>query len=225
MASRLEHQGSLSNGSASRRVRRRLSVLAIAIAAAAGVAACGTKTAVTQVWSAQLPPSIGPMRKIVVMATRMDEANRRVMEDSLSAALTEHGVEGIPSYRLFPDKLPDRDQAKAAVDAIGADGILTANFKGIREQLSYSPGYYAGGFWGGYYGAGYGYSGGYAYTDEIVNLETTLWDTRAGDQVVWAALTNTTNPSSGRDFVKSVTKKVIPELAAAHFIPPGPSKD
>jgi hypothetical protein len=202
---------------------RNPSILALALAAAlAGVVGCGTKTSVTQTWSAPMSPTIQPMRKIVVMATRMDEANRRAMEDSFVAALGAHGVEGIPSYKLFPNALPAREEAQAAVDSVGADGILTASFKGIREQLSYSPGYYAGGFWGGYYGAGYGYTGGYAYVDDILNLETTLWDTRAGDQVVWAVLTNTTNPSSGRDFVKSVTKKVVPELARAHMIPPAP---
>lgn len=207
------------------KARLGVSTIAIAVvAAAASVGACATKTSVTQVWSAQMPETTQPMRKIVVMATRMDEANRRVLEDSFVAALGEHGVEGVPSYRLFPDQLPPREQAQQAVDSVGADGILTANFKGVREQLSYSPGYYAGGFWGGYYGTGYGYSSGYAYTDEIVNLETTLWDSRHVDTVVWAVLTNTTNPSSGRDFVKSVTKRVIPALAEAHFIPPGPTK-
>lgn len=48
---------------------------------------------------------------------------------------------------------------------------------------------------------------------------TTLWDARAGDTVVWSALTNTNNPASGRSLVRSVTDRVIPEIAAAGFIP------
>jgi hypothetical protein len=203
---------------------RRAPLVALALLACAlGAAGCATQTSVTQVWSAPVR-AVTPMRKVVVMATQMDEANRRALEDSFTRALAAHGVQGIPSYSIFGDKLPARAEAQAAVDQIGADGILTANFKGIREELSYPPGYYAGGFWGGYYGSGYGYTGWYGYADEYVNLETTLWDTRVGDTVVWAVLTSTTNPTSGRDFVTSVTKKVIPALADARLIPPGPKK-
>jgi hypothetical protein len=226
MTSPIEHGRCLSNctGSArdARRARRVLAVLAVV--AATGLAACATQTSVTQLWSAPVPASRPPMRRIVVMATQMDEANRRVLEDAFTAELTKHGVQGIPSYTLFPDKLPEREQAKQVLQGVGADGILTANLKGIRERLSYAPGYYTGEFWGGYYGAAYGYSGGYVYTDQIVNVETDLWDSRAANQTVWAALTQTTNPSSGADFVNSVTKKVIPTLAAAHWIPPAPKE-
>lgn len=204
--------------------RRRASPfkIAVVVAATSLAAACGgPSTSVAQLWSAPMPASLPPMRKIVVMATRMDEANRRALEDSFVAALSVHGVEGVPSYRLFPDRLPERAQAEAAVQSVGADGILSANFKGVQEKLTYVPGY-AGGLWGGYYGWGYGYGYGYGYvdTDEFVNLETTLWDSRAADTVVWAALTNTKNPSTGQDFVRSVTAKVIPQLAEARLIPP-----
>jgi hypothetical protein len=172
----------------------------------------------TQLWSAPVPTSARPMHKLVVVALRMDEANRRVLEDTFVRALTARGVEAIPGYKLFPDGPPDREQTKAAVASIDADGVLTATFKGIRERLTYVPGsgwnsYYA---WTGYYG----YYGGYLSTDDLVNLETTLWDARAADIVVWSALTSTRNPSSGRDFVKDVTSTVIPAIAGAGFVPP-----
>jgi hypothetical protein len=207
-------------------MKTRASITALAFAlGAATLAACATETSVTQLWSAPIPVSRPPMRKIVVMATQMDEANRRSLEDSLVHALSAHQVQAIPSYKLFSDKLPEIEEAQKAVQALGVDGILTANFKGIKEQLSYVPGYYAGGFWGGYYGSGYGYTGGHVYTDQVVNLETALWDARANNDVVWAALTQTMNPSNGQDFVVSVTKKVIPTLANAHFIPASQKKE
>lgn len=203
-----------------------LAAAALAVVTAAGSVGCGTKTSVTQLWSAPVPASVPPMRKVVVMATRMDEASRRAMEDSLVAALALHGVHGVPSYKLFPGELPPREEAQATVESMQIDGILTANFKGIRETLTYAPRYYAGGFWSGYYGWGWGWGGsyydGYLDTDELVNVETTLWDARAPDTIVWAALTTTRNPRSGHDFVESVTEKVIPALAESRFIPLGP---
>lgn len=221
-----EQSPSSSRAAVGPRLRRRwLPAIAATLAfAGIAVAGCGPKTSITQVWSAEVTPSTPPMKKILVMAMRMDEANRRSLEDVFVAELARHGVQGVQAYKLFPQGLPDRAKAEAAVHSIEADGILAANFKGTQERLTYSPGSYAGGFWGGYYGWGYGYSGAYVYTDYIVNLETTLWDARAGDTVVWSALTNTTNPSSGNDFVNSVTEKVIPAIAARGLIPPAPDE-
>jgi hypothetical protein len=228
MASDIEHCCFISHRARSaphaRCARRVLG--AFAVVAATALVACATETSVTQLWSAPIPVNQPPMRRIVVMATQMDEANRRVLEDALTAELAKHGVQGTQSYTLFADQLPERERAKQLMRDVGADGILTANFKGIRERLTYEPGYYTGDFWGGYYGGVYrGSLGGYVYTDQIVNVETALWDARANDQTVWAVLTQTTNPSSGPDFVRSVTKKVVAALAAAHWIAPGTTED
>ena len=35
----------------------------------------------------------------------------------------------------------------------------------------------------------------------------------------WSAITQTENPTSGHDFVSSLTKTVVPSLAKAGFIP------
>ena len=174
--------------------------LAIAFVAGCG----GPSTSVTQVWNA--PLAAPPMRKIVVFAARTDEANRRALEDKLVAELAKRGV--------------------AAVQGRGFDGILVATLKNVRERLSYVPGTYSGGFWNDYYyGPGWtSWSPGYVRTDEIVNFETTLWDARAEDKLVWAALTKTVNPSSGRDFVKSLTDAVLPPLEKAGRIPPKPEE-
>jgi hypothetical protein len=200
--------------------RRGLALICTIALAIASVSACEGKTSITQLWSAPVPSTVGPMHKIVVIAMQMDEANRRALEDSLSSALYQHGVQALPGYKLFPSELPTTEKAMAAVDSIGADGILMAKFKGTQERVSYVPGYYAGGVWG-YYGAYYsGYYSGYTQYDEYVNLETTLWDARAADTVVWSALTNTHNPSTGMALVESVTNRIVPAIANAGFIPP-----
>jgi hypothetical protein len=164
------------------------------------------------------------MQHVVVFASGLDEANRRTLEDSMVRALAEHGVQGMTSYNLFPSQLPDREQAKAVIQRMNADGILVARFKGVREQQTFVPDTYGGTFYDGWYG----YSGGYVQTEQIVNLETTLWDTRANDHIVWSALTKTTNPSgdqSGNPVIKSITGKVVGELAQERLIPPGPKKE
>jgi hypothetical protein len=197
--------------------RSRLPALAAALGVAVAAGACAPKTSITQVWSAQVPAGHQPMHKIVVVSSRIDEANRRVLEDAFVGALRGRGVEAIPGYKLFPEGVPDPTKAKATVESLGADGILAATYRGTRQKVSYTPG----SVWGGAYAwGGWGYYDGYVTTDELVSLETTLWDARAADTVVWSALTTTKNPSSGQEFVKSVTEKVVPAMAGAGFLPP-----
>jgi hypothetical protein len=197
--------------------------LALSVSAAL-VTGCEPKTSLTQVWSAQVPAAVRPMRKLVVMASKMDEANRRVLEDTFVAGLSARGVEAIPAYRLFPEGVPDRAKAEQAVQSLGADGVLVATFRGSNEVQTYTPGIVTPGYYAWGYASYADYYPGYVSTDVYVRLETTLWDARAANTVVWSGLTNTQNPSSGRDFVNSVSATVLPALSNAGFIPPRPNQ-
>jgi hypothetical protein len=165
------------------------------------------------------------MHDYVVMAARVDETNRRSLEDALAAALAEHGVHATASYMLWPNALPPADLARQTVEKANFDGMLVATSHGVTERITVVPS--GGGFWGGYYGY-YGgawgpvwdWNTGYAYTDRFVKFETTLWDPRGGGRLVWSAVTQTENPSSGRAFVRSLTDKVVPELVRAGILPP-----
>jgi hypothetical protein len=160
------------------------------------------------------------MRSVLVMGARTDEANRRTVEDGLSQKLALHGVRATPSYTLFPNGYPRTEEAKEAVKQVGFDGLLVATAKGVTQRTTVVPG--AGyDFWGGYYwGPAWGaWYPGYVFTDQFVKFETTLWDAHSGT-LIWAANTQTENPSSGGNFAKSLTDKVIPEMAKAGVIPP-----
>jgi hypothetical protein len=160
------------------------------------------------------------MKRMIVFVARMDEPNRRALEDGLATELRRRGVDARPSYELFPGELPERAKAQAMVREQGYEGILFATLKDVTERQTFVPGT-TGGFWTSYYGYGWGYgSPGYVMTDEIVTFETTLWDARAEDRLVWTLLTKTTNPSSGRSFVKSLTNAVAPALEKARLVPP-----
>lgn len=185
------------------------------------VAGCGSsaRTSVTQVWKA--PVGIAPMKSIVVFAAHLDEANRRTLEDAYVTELAKHDVAAKQSYTIFPGEPPPRDEAREVLRKAGLEGILVSTLRSVKEKQTYVPGYYQGDFWSGYYGPGWGtWSPGYVFTDEIVNVDTTLWDTRTGDQLVFAITTETTNPSSGKDFVPSVVHTVVSALDKQRLIPP-----
>ncbi len=184
------------------------------------VAACGTETSTTSEWSAQVPVG-GPLRSIVVfgVGAGVDAGNRRILEDELSARLIQDGVRAKPSYELFPDTTPTRDEAKAAVQGAGYDGVLVSRMRGVTETQHFVPDSYNGDFWNGYYGAS-GWYGGSVITDKNVHFENTLWDVRGNGKLLWYATTSTLNPTSGKDFAAALSRTVVPELGKAGFIPP-----
>jgi hypothetical protein len=182
---------------------------------------CSTPTSTTQLWQAKNMPRT-PLKRIVVFGGGLSEAGRRTVEDGFVAALSEKGVTARPSYDLFPS-LPDKESARSAVVAAGFDGALVTSLRSVRDRPTFVPGSPTGtGFWDSYYGPGWGggYSPGYVVEDEEVSMETTLWDLRSSNgTLVWSATTKTTNPTSGGDTVKSVTREVIPKLEDVGLLP------
>jgi hypothetical protein len=189
------------------------------------LAGCSTPTEITSTWK---DPSYaaGPMKNIVVFGGRLDATNRNALEDGFASALSARGVHATPSYTLFPGDLPASNDAQIALQKAGVDGILVASMRGVSEQSTYVAGTaYGGPFWGGYYGPGWGgaWDPGYVVTDQFVKFETSLWSPNGDGKMVWSAVTQTENPSSGKDFVSSLTKIVVPALAKAGFLP-GPQE-
>jgi hypothetical protein len=181
------------------------------------VGACGTETSTTSTWSAQVPAA-GPVHSVVVMGANLDQTHRRVLEDRLAASLQAHGVAAKPSYVLFPEALPDREQARATVQGAGFDGVLVARLTRIQESARYIPG--NAGFWGGYYDGYYGgWDSGYVVTDTNVNFEVSLWDARGAGNMLWSSTTRTLNPTSSKDFADSLSKEVVPNLQKGGFLP------
>jgi hypothetical protein len=161
------------------------------------------------------------MKNMVVFGGRLDETNRRTLEDAFVSALENHGVRATASYRMFPGALPSTEVAQSAMHKAGVDGALVSSMRGTSEKTRFVPGTYSGDFWYGYYGPGWGgvLDPGYVVTDEFVNFETSLWDTRGNGKLVWSAVTQTKNPKSARDFASSLVRDVVRALATAGFLP------
>ncbi len=175
-------------------------------------AACSTPTTLSDVWR---DPSYtaAPMKKILVFGAVNSDTNRRTLEDTFASALARHNVQAMAAYHAFPTR-PDRNVAREYVHAQGFDGALIVKYEGTHTQTTIQPGadfgYYYDGLWGGGY---------YVDTDQLVKVETSLWDTHT-DKVVWSAVSETENPTSSADAITSLVTKLTASLADARFIPP-----
>jgi hypothetical protein len=202
-------------------LRPSLTSAAACVAFGLVVAACSTPTTETSVWK---NPSYagGPMTNIAVFGGRMSETQRRLLEDGFVNELAAYGVHAAPSYSLFPEGQVPQDQVavRAALQKGGFDGALVSTLKNVREQVYVAP---ASDWSGGFYGAFWGPGPVDTEADTFVKFETSLWSPNTG-KMVWSTTTQTENPTSNKNFVSSLTGKVVPSLSKAGVIPPKPGQ-
>jgi hypothetical protein len=199
-------------------VSRTVFTSAVLASVASALPACSTQTTETSVWKSPTYAA-GPMRNVAVFGGRVDPTQRHTLEDSFVSALSAYGVHATQSYTIFGDQVPpDQMTIRATLKKAGYDGALVSTLKGVSEQVLVAPDAdWGSGFYGAYWGPG---APVYAQTDQFVKFETTLWDPNSG-RMVWSAITQTENPTSGSDFASSLTKAVVPSMAKAGLLPMG----
>lgn len=188
-------------------------------------AACTTVTEVSEVWR---DPGWdeGRLAKVLVIGVAKDAGNRRLFEDRFVREIEKRGGEAASSYGLLPDvdRLSE-EQVRTAVAAGGFDGVVVTHLVGRGLETTtvqprpqamprVSPGYYRD------YTATYEIvrQPSYTVTNEVVRLDTRLYDLRSGEQV-WSARSATIDPSSLESGIASVTRAVTKRMAADGMIP------
>ena len=200
---------------------------ALAGVAALAVAGCATTT-FNSTWKNPEAQAVTlHEQKVVALVVTKNEASRRGAEEAPARELNKLGVRGVPAYTLLPtEQVRDKDQAKAAFEKAGADGVVVMRVVGQEKELTSTPGGcyaapYYGSFWGGggYWGYGWGavYDPGYLRTDTIVSVETLVYSLKQ-DKLAWAGRSETTNPSKADDFIKELTAGVVREMKKVGLI-------
>ena len=200
------------------RIVRAGSVAAVVLAAVT-CASAGTKFQTT--WKA---PGAGPLnfagKKVVALIVSTDRGVRYGSEDALAQQITKQGAVGVAAYTVVPDDLvKDKEKAKELLEKAGITGVVAMRVLGKDEQTtSTTGGYYAGAgyasFWGaGYWGWSWGgvYNPGYIQTETIVSVETLIYSLPQ-DKLVWAAMSQTKNPSDVGKFIRELVGEAAKQL-------------
>jgi hypothetical protein len=190
---------------------------------AALVAGCSATTTFVNTWKA---PDAAPLTLrsgdvVVAMVISRNEASRRSGEDALVAELSRRGLRVIPAYTVLSvEQAMQRESALATLRATGAVAAFVVRPLQATRTATYVPPTYGApvpyGAWGPYYGYGWAapYSPGYVVTDTVLRLEVLAYDLRQ-EKLVWAGQSETTNPDSLDDFVRSVVKAAAREMTRA----------
>ncbi len=203
------------------------------------LAACSTTSMVVSWNQKDAPPR--EYKKIGIVVITPNTSNRATVEDALSSEFRSKGIRADATFNTFPfagqmgqmsqygiDTATLQKKIRERVTANNFDAIMTVALLDKQKSEEYVEGtsisiaapvygypYY------GYYSYAYStvYSSGYYTTTTSYFLESNLYDVASGN-LIWAAQTKTTDPSSieleapnyARMVVQDIlTKKVLKE--------------
>ena len=168
----------------------------------------------------------GPLKKVFVMGVSQKETVKRYFEDEFARALKARGTDAITSYATIPqEKMTDKDFITGKIKELGADAVLVTMLVDKKmmdtyypPEVRYSRPYYRGD-WYGYYSRGYSYSAtpGYIVREQVVALETNLYDVKA-EKPIFSALSETCISDSPDALIRSFVQLMIKELAHKQLI-------
>jgi hypothetical protein len=202
-------------------------IVVLSVAASAVVAGGCASTHLYNLWK---DPSYqaGPLKKVLVVAMRKDELRRRMWEDAFVSALGEDrsGTVAIPSYQLFPERIPDTLAVQQKSEEEGFDGVLVVARVRRDTMQTKEPGYvsvepfqrYS--YWWNTYYTYYQdvYHPPYTVTQSVFSVRTDLSLPQEGGKLVWSGTSEQIDPSSPDQFRKSVADRVMDRLSKAHLV-------
>ena len=185
-----------------------------AIGLALLLGACAPNTEVIDSWK---DPNIGPQKykKVLAVFISQDPSLRRAGEDQLAKRLPNL----VPSYSSLPEGATrDKDQARAWIQKNGFDGVVIMRPVKVDKETTYVPGstYVVPAGYGsmyGYWGTGWGYAydPGYVRQDQVVMVETNVYNV-SNAKLVWASRTKSYNPESVRQLVDEIVDQTAAEM-------------
>jgi len=169
------------------------------------------------------PPSLN---KMLVISASKNSVQRRIWEDAFSVELARRGVAATPSYRLFPDAVPDTNQVKQIVESNSFDGLLVCRRLSPETNPQYTQGYVT-------TEQGMRYDrrterfvtyfrdidhAGYVDSQKVDIRIIDVWATRHEEQMIWSATSKTPEPNSVQEVRPEIVKLVMSELIKRRII-------
>ena len=162
-----------------------------------------------------------PLVKMLVISISKNSVNRRLWEDAFSVEIVKHDVAATPSYRLFPDAVPDTNQVLQIVRSSGFDGVLIIRWLPYETKTRHVRGYNVMNEqnmryeerWDRFitYYRDIAYTG-YVDTQKIDIRAIDVWTTKKEGQMIWSATSKTPEPNSVKEVRPEIVNLVLSEL-------------
>jgi hypothetical protein len=186
-------------------------VLLMSIMALLALPVAGAGQSFTATWKNPAAGSISYAgRKIVGLIVSDDMPLRQSTEEALARELTARGVKGIPAYQMIPkEEVRDKDRAKAWFERTDTAAVVIMRLVDMSKEtrptvVAWESAPYYGSLWG-YYPYAWGATIDLSpnKTTVTVAVETLVFDV-AGNRLLWAGTSETTNPKGAQELVKKL---------------------
>jgi hypothetical protein len=166
------------------------------------------------------------LNKIFVISVSRNSVQRRIWEDAFTIELAKHDVTANPSYREFPDSVPDTNQVDLIVRSNKYDGVLLIRRLPTETTTQYLQGYMTkeqdmrydrrrDKFVTYYRDIEHG---GYVDSQMVDIRAIDVWATRNEGQLIWSATSKTPEPNSAQTVRPEIVKLVMSELTQQGII-------
>ena len=193
----------------------------IAISIVTVIALAGTLAAKTTFSSVWKSPDAAKFafggQKVAAVVIDQDESLRVAGEEALADELNKRGMQGVPSYRMMPKELLKKpDEARGWMEKAGIQGVIAFRLISDEQVRTITPATWSSAYYstlGGYYSYGWGvaFTAGSNRTDRFVSLETLIFSVPQ-NQLLWAGVSHSDNPKTGRAVVEEVVKAAAEEM-------------
>ena len=167
-----------------------------------------------------------PLTKMLVLSASKNSVQRRIWEDAFSLELAKHGVVATPSYRLFPDAVPDTDQIIKTVKSENFDGVLVTRRLPSEMTAQYLPGYvsretnmnydpYRSRFITYYRDVEHA---PVIDSEKVIIRIIDVWATKDDGRMIWSGTCKSPEPYSSQDVRPEIIDLVMAELTGQRII-------
>jgi len=159
-------------------------------------------------------------KKVAALIISDDQGLRVSGEEALVRELAGIGLtQGVASYKLIPrEELHDADKARGWYERAGVDGVVTMRLVKAEARKTWEPSMWSSGYYStfsGYYGYGWGsayvYDPGHTRIDEVAVVETLVFSVPQ-NKLLWAGVTESTNPKDANTVIKDIVKESVKEM-------------
>lgn len=174
-------------------------------------------------------PAIGLVdldgKKFAAFVVSSDDTMRWGPEETLATEMRRRGIDCVAGYTMLPGELArDQEKAKEFLANSGITGAVMMRVVSRETETYHSPGtaWYSAGyypsFWGYWnYGWSVVYTPGYTKSDTVVSIETLVYSVER-DELIWAGMSETTNPKDVRKFVKELIDAAGKQMRKAGLV-------
>jgi hypothetical protein len=205
----------------------RIAIDTVGTAVALSVVVLASGTKFTSTWKTPAAAGVSFAGKKVAALIMSDDDGLRVSgEEALVRELAAIGLtQGVASYRIVPrEELHDPEKARGWYERAAVEGVVAMRLVKADTRQTWTPSVWSSSTYStlwGYYGYGWGSlyvsDPGQTRVDQVAVVETLVFSVPK-NSLLWAAVTESTNPKDANRVIKDIVTETVKQMTKQGLI-------